>query len=341
MGCKKLTYEARQEPSPFLTIWKKGGQAKTNLSFFVDPTEKNTAKKIFDNYYPFGLTFNERVRAASVSQNFLFNQGVERINDFGLNWDMAFFRVSDPTIGRWLQIDPISKAHESPYAWVTNNPIRFMDYLGLDTVSSSAPNFDWDDVQPGDVVDGVAVLDQEVTVEGTNQSSSTPKPGSGIVRFWSNLIGSQRSQMRDNPLSPIPPQRAKNEYTETANQQNVGIIQFQEGDGYAGSRGYYETIAKEYEAIVGFRLKFPGNSPANWYQRAKALRSFLDATQGLNIFGERYPLNDSTFSFNSDDDGYYSLRLRVNGDSLLWLSDDGDHTIFDTKTNTWVPLERK
>jgi len=47
------------------------------------------------------------------------------------------FRMYDPMLGRWWQQDPVIKEHESPYAWVTNNPIRFMDFIGLDTVDIS------------------------------------------------------------------------------------------------------------------------------------------------------------------------------------------------------------
>lgn len=67
---------------------------------------------------------------------------------------MAQYRVSDPALGRWLQVDPVEKYHESGYAWVTNNPIRFMDYLGLDTVdvNSDGPVHIDDVIQLDDVV---------------------------------------------------------------------------------------------------------------------------------------------------------------------------------------------
>jgi uncharacterized protein RhaS with RHS repeats len=75
----------------------------------------------------------------------------------------------DPALGRLWQIDPIDKEDQSPYAWALNNPILYIDYLGLDTLNSNDPDFRWDDVKPDDVVDGAVVLD-EVEVEGEDES---------------------------------------------------------------------------------------------------------------------------------------------------------------------------
>ena len=144
MGCLKLTYDQELEPSPFLTIWKKGGQAKTNPSFFVEPTEKNTAKKIFENYYPFGLTFNSY--QSGTGNKYLYNQGskttsqgtqgkefkTERQHELGL--DMTKFRMYDYALGRFISIDPLSDHPSqigiSPYHYGLNNPILFNDPLG-------------------------------------------------------------------------------------------------------------------------------------------------------------------------------------------------------------------
>lgn len=43
------------------------------------------------------------------------------------------FRTYDPALGRFMQIDPVIKMHESPYAWNTNNPILYPDPLGSDS----------------------------------------------------------------------------------------------------------------------------------------------------------------------------------------------------------------
>jgi RHS repeat-associated protein len=43
------------------------------------------------------------------------------------------FRTYDPALGRFMQIDPVIKSHESPYAWNTNNPILYPDPLGSDS----------------------------------------------------------------------------------------------------------------------------------------------------------------------------------------------------------------
>ena len=47
---------------------------------------------------------------------------------------MAFeARIYDPRVGRFLSVDPLTKnyPHQSPYVYAANNPIRFIDALGM------------------------------------------------------------------------------------------------------------------------------------------------------------------------------------------------------------------
>jgi RHS repeat-associated protein len=92
-------------------------------------------------YYPFGLTFNSYQRENSVPNRYLFNQGAgekkfntERIFDLGLSVDFSKFRVYDPAMGRWWQVDPLADEADftsfTPYNYSFNNPIRYNDPLG-------------------------------------------------------------------------------------------------------------------------------------------------------------------------------------------------------------------
>lgn len=58
----------------------------------------------------------------------------------GLN--MALYRVYDPNLGRWISRDRIGEVGDTDlYAYVWNNPLRYVDYLGLiglDPVSQTA-----------------------------------------------------------------------------------------------------------------------------------------------------------------------------------------------------------
>ncbi|MBL6449635.1 EndoU domain-containing protein [Fulvivirga sp. 29W222] len=122
-----------------------------------------------DDYYPFGLQFNSYQRVTAKKNRFLYNEGTERIDDLDLGLDMTPFRMYDPALGRWWQIDPIEKYHESGYAWVTNNPILFNDPFGLDTLNTTDSNFDPKNINDDDVVIGPNVLN-EVVVQGEQMS---------------------------------------------------------------------------------------------------------------------------------------------------------------------------
>ncbi|MBS4042286.1 MAG: hypothetical protein KGZ59_00520 [Chitinophagaceae bacterium] len=54
----------------------------------------------------------------------------------GLDWLATDFRSYDPQIGRFHQIDFLAtlSLNQSPFAFVNNNPINFIDPLGLDTL---------------------------------------------------------------------------------------------------------------------------------------------------------------------------------------------------------------
>ncbi len=64
---------------------------------------------------------------------FKFN-GIERVENFELNWDMALFRSYDQILGLWGQSDPKYNYSQSVYSGFGNNPLRYVDPLG-DTIS--------------------------------------------------------------------------------------------------------------------------------------------------------------------------------------------------------------
>lgn len=81
-----------------------------------------------DDYYPFGLTFNSYT--SGVRNKYLYNDGSERQDELGV--DMTKYRVYDPALGRWWQIDPKSAGlvEWTPYNYSFNNPIRWNDPNG-------------------------------------------------------------------------------------------------------------------------------------------------------------------------------------------------------------------
>jgi RHS repeat-associated protein len=88
-----------------------------------------------NNYYPFGLKqkgYNNNVTSTNIAQNYKYN-GKELNEEFGLNMYDYGARNFMPDIGRWVTIDPLSELYDShsPYAYVLNNPILYVDPDGM------------------------------------------------------------------------------------------------------------------------------------------------------------------------------------------------------------------
>jgi RHS repeat-associated protein len=90
----------------------------------------NLASKIQDNfYYPFGLRINNGIEAG-IGNKYLYN-GKEIVgDDLGLSWYDYGARWYDPQLGRWHVLDPVDELY-SPYCFVGNNPVRFIDPNGM------------------------------------------------------------------------------------------------------------------------------------------------------------------------------------------------------------------
>lgn len=93
------------------------------------------------NYYPFGLEH----KGYNTSGSPLGNDAAKRygfggkelqsenISGIILDWYDVSARNYDPALGRWMNLDPLAKMMPewSPYNFAFNNPIRYVDPLGL------------------------------------------------------------------------------------------------------------------------------------------------------------------------------------------------------------------
>lgn len=100
-----------------------------------------------NTYYPFGL----RIASGGSSDNSnLFRTGelIElNVDDAALGWYDLGARHFSPELGRFFNLDLYSEKNHlrSPYSYASNNPVSFIDYLGLDPIWIPA-QFDQNDV---------------------------------------------------------------------------------------------------------------------------------------------------------------------------------------------------
>lgn len=86
-----------------------------------------------NSYYPFGLQHSNPYIAQVGTVNKYQYNGIEFADELNLNWFDAKYRDLDPTIGRWMTMDPKPNMNMSLYSSMDNNPLRYSDPLG-DTI---------------------------------------------------------------------------------------------------------------------------------------------------------------------------------------------------------------
>ncbi|MCI5056852.1 MAG: RHS repeat-associated core domain-containing protein [Flavobacteriales bacterium] len=88
-----------------------------------------------NHYYPFGMSMSGNWSQVTGIENPYQYNGKELNTDFDLNWLDYGARWYDPSMARWNTVDPLAENHFhiSPYNYVLNNPMIFIDPDGQDT----------------------------------------------------------------------------------------------------------------------------------------------------------------------------------------------------------------
>jgi RHS repeat-associated protein len=128
----------------YLYIWVSNETQGWDVFFDNLSVQYQTGAILEENhYYPFGLSMagisDKAVKNQQYAENkYRFNEGTELQNkEFsdgtGLEEYETDFRMYDPQIGRFWQVDPIAElfSNISPYSFANNNPVLLNDPLGL------------------------------------------------------------------------------------------------------------------------------------------------------------------------------------------------------------------
>ena len=103
-------------------------------TFYKNPNGQLAEVIQRDDYYAFGL---RKMGIPNSNVNKYLYNGKELQEELG-QYDYGA-RFYDPVIARWNAVDPLAENHHgvSSYAYVLNNPMNFIDPLGLDTVKAN------------------------------------------------------------------------------------------------------------------------------------------------------------------------------------------------------------
>ncbi len=105
-----------------------------NNSILVDEDAPEEDELLSSNhYYPFGMSMEGTWAPEFGEDNKYLYNGKEFISQLDLGWYDYGARFYDPSIGRFLQIDPLADQFPTwnPYHYVHNNPINLIDPTGM------------------------------------------------------------------------------------------------------------------------------------------------------------------------------------------------------------------
>ncbi len=149
-----------------------------------------------DDYYPFGLAFNEYQRESSLVNNYQYN-GKEKQDELNIGWSDYGARMYMSDIGRWGIIDPLAELTRriSPYVYAYNNPLRYLDPDGMYAIQDLAGNSH--EIGNNDVEDGH--LDADDGAEN-NENQEQEKPKNTKVDIEKKTQEDQNSDELRSPL---------------------------------------------------------------------------------------------------------------------------------------------
>lgn len=126
-----------EDPVPERLIRYQLGNHLGSVSLELDDQAKIIS---YEEYYPYGSTSYQAVRSQIETPKRYRYTGKERDEETGFYYHGA--RYYAPWLGRWINCDPrVFREIEHPYAFVVNNPIKFIDPDGADEKQPSVGTY--------------------------------------------------------------------------------------------------------------------------------------------------------------------------------------------------------
>ncbi|MET0463080.1 MAG: DUF6443 domain-containing protein [Chitinophagaceae bacterium] len=176
----------------------------TNIDVFFDNLQVTHVRgRLLEesHYYPFGLTMagisSKALAFGNPGNKYKYN-GYEESDDFELGLNESFYRLHDPQIGRFLQIDPKPMIDLSPYAAMGNNPVLKYDPLGdiFKVGNSEGTNADVFSIVDSRYRDLINIKDGTVTVDyEAAKSNFTNKKGKFNEKAYNKFIAGAKSDV--------------------------------------------------------------------------------------------------------------------------------------------------
>ena len=243
-----------------------------------------------NHYYPFGGLF---ASSSPSVQPYKYN-GKELNTKKGVNWYDYGARQYDAALGQFTTVDPLAEKYSStnPFAYCLNNPIKYIDPTGCDTVPA---NEVWDYNLVNYRSNGIGLLDEKfipVTVNGKDKyhlHKITTGENEGNYMAIEQLGVDEESGTRMYEYKYVVGRDKFNDF-KSGNTQAHGMqynwVKYANDNGVDGTKGIWENMSKGYWNIMTDPLTWLPNPldatnliPKSYYQ-IKPWNRFLMQTRG-------------------------------------------------------------
>ena len=145
-----------------------------------------------EHFYPFGMRMGGLSSPISGTENRYRYNGKELNTELGLNWYDYGFRWYDPSIARFVSVDPLAEdfVYLTPYQYASNTPIQAIDLDGLEAFYVNPNAGEEGSIDNGTFAGFLSLITgRQVTI--ADQTTSITLPGGSTVEGYQINISDQ------------------------------------------------------------------------------------------------------------------------------------------------------